>query len=319
MKPFAFPALLSLLGLCFAGPLVAQDKAAPPQNAPVTAAKPAGMPGTREVKDLPYVTGGSDRQKLDLCLPETSTSPRPLVAWIHGGGWEAGNKNSCPAKVLVGRGYAVASIGYRLSQQAVYPAQIEDCKAAVRWLRAHASEYGIDPKRIGVWGESAGGHLVALLGTTGNIRDFDVGENLDQSSKVQCVLDWYGPTDFLHYGEPPKKELDRPGSAVAKLLGGTVTEHPADAKRASPVYFVTSESAPFLIMQGDKDPLVPLQQSELLNTALKKAGVETELEVIPGGGHGGPGFITPDERKRMADFLDRHLQQHAVSVEPSRK
>src|SRR5205085_4082805 len=140
--------------LCFAGaPLIAADLT---PNASDTAPAPARA---RQFIDVPYVTGGHDQQRLDLYLPPEGAA-RPLIVWIHGGGWEGGNKRSCPAKAMVARGYAVASVEYRLSQHAIYPAQIEDCKAAIRWLRANASEYGIDPKRIGVWGASAGGHLV---------------------------------------------------------------------------------------------------------------------------------------------------------------
>ena len=324
----SFVPSLTACSFILAGLLAAQNTApfpaAPaspstPASAP-QAAKISNHPGIHELHDVPYVTGGTARQKLDLYLPETSTAPRPVIAWIHGGGWEGGDKNNCPAKGFVAHGYVVASLGYRLSQHAIYPAQIEDCKAAIRWLRAHANEYGIDPQRIGVWGASAGGHLVALLGATGNIRDFDVGENLGQSSKVQCVVDWFGPTDFLHYGDqPPKTEPSRPPSPVDKLLGGRAIEHQAEAKRASPFYFVTPESAPFLIVHGDKDPLVPLQQSQVLQAALQKAGVEAQLSVVPGAGHGGPGFSSPDEHKRMVDFFDRHLLEHTATAEASSK
>ena len=177
------------------------------------------MPGVRLSRDIPYVPGGHELQRLDLYLPEADKSARPLVIWVHGGGWNSGSKDGCTARWLVEYGYAVASINYRLSTHAIYPAQIEDCKSAIRFLRAHASEYGIKPDRIGAWGASAGGHLVALLGTTGDIRDFDTGTNLDQSSKVQCVVDWFGPTDFLHWGSAiPDWLLDSPTTAVAKLL-----------------------------------------------------------------------------------------------------
>lgn len=270
--------------------------------------------GLRELKDIPYVTGGHERQRLDLYIPGKGDSPRPLVLWIHGGAWEGGNKNNCPAKGMLLRGYAVASIGYRLSQHAVYPAQIEDCKAAVRWLRAHAGEYGIDPERVGVWGASAGGHLAALLGTTGDVRDFDVGENLGQSSEVKCVIDWFGPTDFLHYGDPPWVALDYPKSVVARLLGGTVSENPEKARRASPLYFVQKAAAPFLIMQGDHDDVVPLQQSELLHAALQKVGATSQLCVLPGAGHGGPAFGAPEQLKLMASFFDQYLGQRTAAV-----
>jgi acetyl esterase/lipase len=269
-------------------------------------AQPAA-PAVRILRDLPYVPNGTPRQRLDLYLPAQSGAPRPLLAYVHGGAWRAGSKSQCPARSLVLLGYDVASIEYRFSQDAPYPAQIQDCKAAIRWLRAHAQEYGIDPTRIGVWGASAGGHLVALLGVTGQVHDFDTGPNLDQSSAVQCVVDYFGPADFLHYGDVPAAELDSPGNAIAQLLGGPVSSHQALARAASPVYFVSPSAAPFLIFQGDQDPLVPLQQSQELNADLQKAGVESALHVVPGGGHGGLAFDAPEIRKLFAGFLARHL------------
>jgi len=263
------------------------------------------LPGIRQVRDIPYVIGGHERQKLDLYLPATSGTECPLVIWVHGGGWSGGSRKDCPAIRLAERGYAVASIDYRLSQDAIYPAQIEDCKAAVRFLRAHALDYGIQPKRIGAWGGSAGGHLVSLLGATGNIRDFDTGANLDQPSQVQCVVDWFGPTDFLHYGDPPSKAVYDPNSAGARLLGG---KDPEKARRASPLYFVNKDAAPFLIMQGDKDNLVPLQQSQVLEAALKQNGVECNLMILAGAGHGGPAFTSPESMATICEFLDRHLR-----------
>lgn len=268
---------------------------------------PSPLPAIRVIRDLAYVPSATPRQRLDLYLPQQTGSPRPLVAWIHGGAWRAGSKDECSARRLVPLGYAVASIEYRFGQDATFPAQIEDCKAAIRWLRAHRAEYGIDPARIGVWGASAGGHLVALLGVTGQISDFDTGPNLDQSSAVQCVVDFFGPTDFLHFGNKGD-ELNLPNSAVAQLVGGPVSTHQAQARRASPIYYVTKQAAPFLILHGDHDPLVPLQQSQELEAALQKAGVECTLEVVSGAGHGGGGFSTPENLKLIVDFLARHLK-----------
>ena len=266
-------------------------------EAPVSAEKPAASASTREFHDLAYIPNGTERQKLDLYLPKPTDAPSPVIVWIHGGGWIAGEKKNCPPKKFVAKGYAAVSVGYRLSQQATYPAQIQDCKAAIRWLRAHAAEYHLDPNRIGVWGSSAGGQLVALLGTTGNLRVFDVGENLDQSSAVQCVVDWFGPTDFLYHTDPK----------IEQLLGVPVAGHEDIAKLASPLYFVTKASAPFLIMHGDQDPLVPIEESKDFNAALQKAGVETKLVVLPGAGHAGPAFGKPDITKTVGDFFDRHL------------
>jgi acetyl esterase/lipase len=158
----------------------------------------APLEGVRVERDLRYVADGDPSQSLDLYLPEAAgEKPLPLIVWIHGGGWSGGSKEGCPAVGYVRQGYAAASIEYRFSQKAVFPAQIQDCQAAIRWLRANSRKYNIDPEHIGVWGESAGGHLVALLGTLGGKKVFPpIGGNEEQSDRVQAVCDWYGPTDF---------------------------------------------------------------------------------------------------------------------------
>ncbi|MDB6148799.1 MAG: peptidase prolyl oligopeptidase active site domain protein [Chthoniobacter sp.] len=273
----------------------------------VRAEPPALAAGVRVLRDLPYVSDGHARQRLDLYLPAKAENA-PLLIWIHGGGWEGGSKENCPAVGLVGQGYTVASLNYRLSQHAPFPAQIEDCKAAVRWLRAHAAEYGYNPACIGAWGASAGGHLVAMLGVTGEMKEFDVGENLEQSSAVKCVINWFGPADFLRFKELVGKERDRPGSLLARFFGGPFSEKTELARRASPVTWVTKTAAPMLILHGTKDALVPLSQSEVLAERLTAAGVEVTLEVLEGAPHGGPEFSTAEKRKLMNDFLKRHLQ-----------
>ena len=155
-----------------------------------------------ERKNLAYVTHGCPSQTLDLYAPKKAKQV-PLIVWIHGGAFLFGSKEGFPVEPVplhfLLEGYAIASINYRLSPEALFPAQLEDCKAAIRWLRAHADEFGIDPNRIGAWGASAGGNLAALLGTTGEVREFEVGENLDYSSRVQAVCDFYGPTDFCRW------------------------------------------------------------------------------------------------------------------------
>ena len=263
--------------------------------------------GVKVLRDLQYVEGGHERNRLDLYLPEKAEGRLPLIVWIHGGGWQGGSKEGCPAVPFATKGYAVASINYRLSQHAVFPARIEDCKAAIRWLRANSAKYSIDPQRIGVWGASAGGHLVALLGTTGGVKDLEgTGGNLDQSSRVQCVVDWFGPTDFVSWDPNFNKAVY---SMIARLVGGPVQENKEKARKASPLNYVSKDSAPILIMHGDKDTLVPLIQSEVLTEALKKAGVEVTLRVIQGNGHGGPGFGTPESRKVIEDFFAKHLSK----------
>ena len=288
------------VALCLMNHLSAQEFPAGPSPS-----DPQQRP--RDLHDLAYVKDGDPNQRLDLVVP-VSSNLVPLIVWIHGGGWEQGSYHQNPARAMAGRGYAVASIGYRLSSQAKYPAQIEDCKAAVRWLRAHAAEYGIDPARIGVWGASAGGHLAALLGTTAGVKRFDVGENLDRSSAVRCVIDSFGPADFFHWGDPPvPASYDTANNALARLLGGRVADHEELARLASPITFVDKDSAPFLIMHGDKDPVVPVQQSVVLDAALCKAGVDSTLVIVPGAGHGGGMFNDPRYLHQMAAFMDGHL------------
>jgi acetyl esterase/lipase len=261
-------------------------------------------------RDLAYVSGGHERQKLDLFLPKDARGPLPLIIWVHGGGWQNGSKaNAFPLRFdFAAKGYAVASIGYRLSDAAVFPAQIQDVKAAVRWLRAHAAEYRLDPARFAAWGSSAGGHLVAMLGTAGDIKAFDVGANLEHSSRVQAVVDYYGPSDFARFVSTRGYETHgRPGSPESKLIGGTVAEHPALAAAASPVTHVSRDDAPFLILHGADDPVVPLNQSEALHAALQQVGVASALHVLPGAKHGGPEFATAEALGWVEKFLARHL------------
>ena len=268
------------------------------------------VPGATILRDLAYVSGGHERQKLDLFLPAQTDHPRPLILWIHGGAWQAGSKDDCPARRFVSQGYAVASINYRLSQHAVFPAQIEDCKAAVRWLRVHAKDYHLDPDRFGAWGSSAGGHLVALLGTTGDVKEFDVGENPGVSSRVQAVVDFFGPTDLLQMdaqaGPEARMKHNPPDSPESKLIGGTLQENKEKAARANPIRYVSKDDPPMLIVHGDADPLVPHQQSEIFYEALKKAGVDAQIHIVKGAGHG-TGF-GPDVQLKVEQFFRQQLK-----------
>jgi len=275
--------------------------------------RPAPLPeGVRTVRDIAYVENGHPQQKLDLYLPAAADvgAPRPLVIWVHGGGWKMGDKRQCAAARLVTDGYVVASVNYRLSQDAVFPAQIEDCKAAVRWLRAHAADYAIDPKRFAAWGSSAGGHLVALLGTTGKTTEFDVGKNLDVSSAVQVVVDFFGPSDLLTMGKmgaaTGPMDHDAANSPESQLLGGPVQANAALARRASPTTYVQAGTPPFLIVHGDADPVVALGQSKLLDEKLRAAGNASTLYVVKGGGHGLR--FGPDVTQTVSEFLRLHLK-----------
>jgi acetyl esterase/lipase len=264
--------------------------------------------GTTVHRDLAYVPHGHERQKLDLYLPKEGEK-LPLIINIHGGAFRMGSKaDSVPIEYLA-RGYAVASINYRLSQHAKFPAQIEDCKAAVRWLRAHAAEYRLDPNRFAAWGASAGGHLAAMLGTTGDTKGFDVGLNLDQPSGVQAVVDYFGPTDFLQMDAhrlPNGMVHDSANSPESELVGGAIQEHRDKVAQANPITYVTSGDPPFLICHGDQDPLVPHHQSELLAAALKQAGVPVTFYTVQGAGHGG--FTDPKVGELACEFLAKHLK-----------
>lgn len=282
---------------------------------------PAVPPGVKAYRNLAYVPGGHERQVLDLFVPEQAGKPRPVIVWIHGGGWSAGDKSGCPPlrQGYTARGYVVASLNYRLSQHAVFPAQIEDCKAALRWLRAQAKDFNLDQDRIGVWGSSAGGHLVAFLGTSGDVKEFDVGLHREFSSRVQCVMDDYGPTDFTqmdaHRLPTGGAVHNSPQSPESRLIGGDISDpaHRAKTVRVNPITHVTRDDPPFLINHGDQDPLVPHHQSELLFDALQAAAVRVRLNTIQGGGHGS-GFGGPDLEKLRQAFFDHHLRGESNEV-----
>jgi acetyl esterase/lipase len=279
-----------------------------PQAARGSSQSPALPSGVAVLSDLAYVTDGHPRQKLDLYLP-TADATLPVVVYIHGGAFRVGDKGDAPPLEYLDEGYALAAINYRLSQHALFPAQIEDCKAAVRWLRANAARYGLDPERFAVGGASAGGHLAAMVGTTGHVMEFDVGENLGVSSRVRAVVDFFGPTDFLQMDahRPPNGMIhDGPDSPESELVGGAIQENPDRVARANPITYVTSEAPPFLIVHGENDPLVPHHQSELLADALRQAGVSVIFHTVAGGGHGG--FEDPKVPELTKAFLAEHLR-----------
>jgi acetyl esterase/lipase len=259
-------------------------------------------------RDLEYACTGNTPLLLDLYLPEYTTDALPLIVWVHGGAFRMGSKEDCPVTWMVDRGYAVASLNYRLSQEAIFPAQIQDCKTAVRWLRAHAEDYALAAQHIGAWGSSAGGHLVAMLGTAGHVRAWEsVGGYQECSSRVQAVCDFYGPTDFLQMDRAGSSmHHDAPDSPESQLVGGPVQEYPERVARANPITYITSDCPPFLILHGTQDPLVPFNQSELLYAALQQAGVEAAFHPVEGAGHG---FVGPEIDALVAAFFDHHLKE----------
>ncbi len=261
-------------------------------------------------RDLPYAGTDNPRQKLDLFLPKkrADEKPRPVIVFIHGGGWQKGDKAGGfrnVARFVESGDYAGVSIGYRLSGEAKWPAQVYDCKAAIRWIRAHAKEHNLDPERIGVWGASAGGHLVSLLGTSGGVKELegDLGSHTAESSRVTCVVNFFGPENFMTM-LPPQAHGNATG-AIGALFGGSLSEKTADAKAASPVTHVTADDPPIFTAHGTKDPLVPFAQAQELDAALKKAGVPHLLMEMTGAGHG---FRSAELDARIAQFFDLHLR-----------
>lgn len=259
--------------------------------------------------DVPYVQDGHPAQKLDLHIPD-GDGPHPLVVWVHGGAWRAGDKRGGPFRPLVREGFAVASINYRLTDAAPHPAQVHDCKAAVRWLRANGRRLNLKTDRIGVWGASAGGHLAAMLGTTGDVAELegDLG-NAGESSRVQAVCDWFGPGELKSMGHQsgPDSRIDHDAddSPESLLLGKPIRDNAGLADAASPLTYVTADDPPFLIMHGTEDKLVPTRQSRDLHAALEAAGVDSTLRVIEGAGHGfRPQEVLPD----VVAFFDRTLR-----------
>ncbi len=254
--------------------------------------------GVKAVRDVEYANVDGQSLKLDLYLPAKSDAKPPLLVWIHGGGWTKGSKNGVNGTMLrlAGDGYAVASIDYRLTGLQSHPKQIHDCKGSIRWLRANAERYGYDATRIGVGGGSAGGHLVLLLGTSGGVKELEgtVGGNLKQSSKVQAVLDLFGPSDLTLFGKRNKRFAQ---GKAADLL-----------KSVSPVTYITKDDAPLLIFQGDKDPLVPQQQSEHVHKLYQQAGLDSSLHIIKGASHGGPKFTDATRSALVKAFFDKHIK-----------
>lgn len=272
-------------------------------------------------RNLVYSKVGDRDLPLDLYVPKDSHKPVPLIVWVHGGGWMGGTKDPLGARSrLLETGYALASVEYRLSGEAIFPAAIEDCKAAVSFLRLNAKQYGLDPDRFGAWGSSAGGHLVALMGVTNDKDIFDTHDVCKQApATVQAVCNWFGPTDFLRMNDTPgAMDHNAPQSPESRFLGGPILENKEKVAKANPITYVSKGDPPMLLMHGDKDRLVIYNQSELLYEALQAAKVESELYRVENGGHGfGGAKDKPAELfERVLRFFDQHLKpDSAVETE----
>jgi acetyl esterase/lipase len=251
---------------------------------------------------------------LDLYLPKTQPDqPAPnLIVWVHGGAWRSGSKNKTPLTPLLDHGYAIASIDYRLSPVAPFPAQIHDIKAAIRFLRAKQKQYGYNAQRIAIAGSSAGGHLVALMGVTNNHKKLEgaVGDHTNQSSSVQATIDLYGPTNFLTIlPQSTPHGLGVRIPALQLLLRAQPENTPDLAQLASPVNHVDPSDPPLLILHGDQDPQVPINQSHELHALYKQHNLPVIFEVVHGAAHGGKQFYDERRMKLMLDFLGEHIRK----------
>lgn len=271
-------------------------------------------------KGITYGKGGDTDLKLDLARPE-GEGPFPAIVFIHGGGWYGGNRAGYLGQIqeAAKRGYVAATISYRLMKfdikkketttaTPIFPAQIHDAKTAIRWLRANANKYHVDPNRIGVTGGSAGGHLSLLVGLTDKDDKLEgEGGSPQQSSRVQAVVNVFGPTEMASGHDT---------SSVAWIfrlfMGGTPEQTPETYKAASPVTYVTKDDPPVLTLQGDKDTLVPVAQAELLDKKMKAAGVAHTLIVLKGQGHGFGGPARQKAETAMWEFFDKHLKAKAA-------
>lgn len=250
--------------------------------------------------------------RLDVFIPQ-GEGPFPVVIYIHGGGWHSGDKRDNLAGWLVEHGYAVVNVNYRLSTEGPFPAQIHDCKAAVRWVRATAHKMRFDADRIGALGDSAGGHLAALLGTSAGVKSLEgKGGHPRQSSRIQAVCDFFGPTELVSAWQETTVEGEWGVRMYQMLLGGTDLESVKEqAQQASPVTYVTADDPPFLILHGTDDEIINVRQSRLLHEALKEKGVSSQLRIFEGHGHGGPWFYSDETRAVILDFFGEYLKKNA--------
>ena len=266
----------------------------------------------------------SPAQQLDIYWPDAGNGPFPVVLAIHGGAFMGGDKRDAqlePMLAGLARGYAVVSINYRMSGEATFPALVHDVKAAIRWVRANAARFLFDPARIAVWGGSAGGYLALMAGVAAHVAALDdptLGHS-DQSCAVQAVVDWFGPTDFLQMdaqlgasGLAPAPEFAHSGanSPESLLLGARITEIPGLVAAANPESYLHAGAPPFFIQHGDRDPVVPCQQSASFAARAQAllGAQQARFEVLPGAGHADPAFATPRNIAKVLDFLDQTLR-----------
>ncbi len=291
------PWLVVVVGIWLSPPVLAQK----PKPGP---AIPAGVSFEQNVE---YANPDGQHLQLDLARPRDGDGPFPAVLCIHGGGFRAGSRAGYVGLCLrlAEKGYVAVTVDYRLAPKYPFPAAIHDTKEAVRWLRANAAKYHIDPNRIGVTGGSAGGHLAQFLGVTADVKEFEGdGGHRDQSSRVACVVNYYGPSDFTRsYG----KSVDA-AEVLPLFLGGDLQKARRRHVLASPLYWVTPHAAPTLCVHGTKDTYVAYEQATWIVERLKAAEVEAELLTLEGAGHGFKGADADKADKALFAFFDKHLK-----------
>jgi acetyl esterase/lipase len=278
--------------------------------------KETNLDGVTIERDVVYNRDPRRPLTLHLLRPAGSSGePRPAIAYFFGGAFRHGSKDSGIDVLVpfVQRGYVGASVEYRLSGEAIFPAPVQDCKCAIRFLRANSAALGIDPDRIGAWGQSSGAYMATMLGVTDGVPELEgSGGWADHSSAVQAVCDWFGPTDFLRMNAAGStQDHDAADSPESQFIGGLVQENRERVARANPITYVTPERKipPFLIVHGDADPLVPYNQSELLAAALGSVGVDHRLYRVVAGGHGGPEFQRGEVRALVDQFFAQRIDQ----------
>ena len=298
----------------FAPPPLTQTPLPATETATLPSTPPTPLTMGMNMRDVTYCTMDGIPLKMDILYPFTGYGPWPVVIYVHGGAWIGGSKldpyGDIDLPALRQAGYMAVSVSYRLAPEYPFPAMIQDIKCAVRYLRAHAAEYNIDPDRIGARGSSAGGHLVSLLGLADESAGWDVGPYLNQSSRVQAVVDTYGPTDL---SDPAFFGLFR--NAINALFRSRELTDELLAS-ASPLTYISAGDPPFLILHGDRDEVVDLSQSQKLYDALVKAGIPAELIVVQGGGHGFKpldDYYTIPTRAQITDLMVAFFDQYLKS------
>jgi acetyl esterase/lipase len=280
--------------------------------AAAAAACPAPASSAQTVQaDIPYaLDGAGEPLRLDLHMPEGSEPP--LLVWIHGGAWENGDKSAMPLAPIIERGFAVASLDFSPASKARFPGQVHEIKAAIRFLRAQAKRFGYDADRIGIAGASSGAHLAAVVGTSNGHAELEgsLGDHRGVSSEVQAIVSYFAATNLttiLTQSTPFGLNIREP--ALARLLGAAPKDAEPLARLASPVFQVDARDPPLLLLHGDQDPQMPINQSHELEGAYEREGLDVDFIVVHGAAHGGNAFYAPENVERVAAFLQAHLRR----------